>query len=177
MRQRILLAMSFVGLLVAACATPYQSDGITGGYEETKLEPGIWRVAYGGNGFTTRETVQTYFLYRCAELALEKGYDGFEILSNIRLIKRARPVRVAAAVSTPIFIPMYEGGGIKPGVYADIRLLKRPFTPAPPKIFDAAALKNTLEPLVQGQKCDDGNVCPHVHHYLYPDDAPAKPPG
>jgi hypothetical protein len=180
LRWKTLLALAF-GSLLAACATSYQPEGLTGGYHEEELEPGIWRVHYAGNGYTNYETVQTYFLYRCAELSLEKGYDGFEILSNIRLVEPRpvgrRPVRLAANGSTTIFVPSYSGGGFKPGLEADIRLLKQPFTPAPPKIFNAAALKNVLEPLVQGPKCRSGNVCPHVHHYLYPPDTNDKPAG
>jgi len=51
-------------------------------------------------------------------------------------------------------------------------LLKTPFETAPPKIFDAALLKAALDVYVRGTKCETnsrgGNVCPHVHDYLFP---------
>ena len=72
-----------------SCATPYQARGYLnvtdGGFSEQELESGLWRVRFEGNPDTTEETVQTFWLYRCAELALQKGFDGFAILSPIRL--------------------------------------------------------------------------------------------
>jgi hypothetical protein len=164
-----------LGLALAACATPYQSAGsgiAAGGYEDQQLEGEIWRVTFGGNGFTTRETAQTYWLYHCAEVAIEHGFDGFEILSNVQLSERAnRPIRLAA--STPIFIPTYHSNSNMPLLVGDIHLLKKPFDAAPPKIYDAAELKKTLEVYVAGDKCWRWNVCHHVHSYLQrtPDDS------
>jgi len=162
-------------LVVASCSTPYQSSGFTGGFDQKELEPGIWRIEFGGNGFTTAETVQTYWLYRVSQLTLEKGYEGFEILSNINLAGGPREANQLAA-GAPIFIPIYTGGvSNKPLITADVRMLKRPFEPKAPKVFDAAALKATLEPLVSGTKCDMGNVCAHVHRYLFPNEGAAAP--
>jgi len=68
-----------------------------------------------------------------------------------------------------IIVPVPVGrSGPQPDFSAEIRLLKRPFTPAPPRVFDAAALKTVLEPHVNGPKCKLGNVCPHPHDYLKP---------
>jgi len=159
-----------VAVAIAGCATQFQSSGLTGGYDEKQLEPMIWRVSYKGNGYTTQETVQTYWLFRAAQLTLEQGFDGFLILSNIRLVAPRSPQREVklAASSTPIFIPMYTGGPVyAPSLEGDIRMLKLPFPVVPGRIFIAAALKNELEPLVNGNKCDKGNVCPYVHHYLF----------
>jgi hypothetical protein len=63
-------------------------------------------------------------------------------------------VRLAASV--PIFIPMGPGADstMIHNTGADIRLLKAPPTPAPPRGFDAAALKARLDPLVNGPKCE-----------------------
>jgi len=146
------------------------------GYSEKQLEADIWRIEFGGNGFTTQETVQTYWLYRSAQLTLDKGYDGFEVISNT-LLSRAEPppIQIAAAAAHssyhPVYIPIYTGGdsGPKPTVVGDIRLLKAPIQPRPPKVFDATQLKSALEPYVNGNKCDMGNVCAHVHRYLMPD--------
>lgn len=162
-------------VLVTGCATGYHDSTITGGHSVKEMEPGIWRVSFAGNGFTTAETVQTYWLYRAAELTLEKGFDGFVILSNIQLVgvPSADPLLHLAKGGTFIYIP--AGPSVaKPFIEADIRLLKQPFEPAPPKQFDATALKTRLEVYVRGEKCG-ANVCPHVHHYLRPDEL--KPDG
>jgi hypothetical protein len=170
-RVRAVLVLFGMAVL-AACSTPYQSSGLTGGFDEKELEPGIWRLSFGGNGYTTAETVQTYWLYRASQLAIEKGYDGFELLSNVQLVgTESEGIQLAASV--PIFIPIYSGGiSNKPILAADVRLLKRPFEPKPPKVFDAATLKASLDPLVNGKKCDLGNVCAHVHRYLFSNQEP-----
>lgn len=169
MLKRILLSLFFVTLL-AGCASSYGSAGMTGGYTEKELEPGILRVVFGGNGYTNAETAQTFWLYRCAELALERGYDGFEILSPINLTSSTTGDSVEALLwqAQYVYVPMYMESSPKPTLQADIRLIKKPFEVAPPRVFDAAALKAELEVYVKGQKCDNGNVCPHVHRYLYP---------
>ena len=168
-----------IALGIAACSTPYQATFLSGGYSEKQLEADVWRVEFDGNGFTTQETVQTYWLYRSAQLTLDKGYDGFEIVSSTSLVLSEPPsIQIAAAAGGgahytyhPVYIPTYTGGdsGPKYTVIGDIRLLKAPIQAKPPKMFDAAQLKSTLDPYVNGKKCDMGNVCAHVHRYLIPE--------
>ena|SRR5690348_6043707 len=162
------LALTLASAL-AACATPYQpaSGHLGGGYEEKQIGGAVWRVEFAGNPDTTHETAQTYWLYRCAELTIEQGFDGFEILSRVRLLERTdHSVRLAA--STPLFVPMPGGAsGANNSLRGDIRLLKKPFDPAPGYIYDARALKQTLAKYVTGEKCSRGNVCPHLHSYIY----------
>lgn len=109
---RAYFLVAIFSLLLGGCATPYAhgSGGPWGGLEEQELESGVWRLRSHGNSHTTRETVQTYWLYRAAELTLEKGFDGFEILSSVPLsddFDRFRSIRVAA--NGIIFIPMPAG--------------------------------------------------------------------
>lgn len=79
----VLLAALSAGAL-AACetATPYQpvarGTAQSGGYAEIKLEDNRWRVTFQGNTETPRDTVETYLLYRAAELTLAQGFDWFE---------------------------------------------------------------------------------------------------
>src|ERR1700743_3420345 len=80
------LMMAAMAVSLAACATAYQQDSITGGFDAKELRPDVYRVSFQGNGFTTRETVQTYWLNRCAELGIEKGFAGFEILTDMRFV-------------------------------------------------------------------------------------------
>jgi hypothetical protein len=62
---------------VTACATPYQPKGFTGGYSQVQLDNTSVRVEFKGNGYTSRERVEAFVLYRCAELTIERGYDYF----------------------------------------------------------------------------------------------------
>lgn len=65
--------------LLAACATPglYQARDGESGYAETQLGATHWRVEFVGDDFTSRETVETYLLYRAAELTVESGHEWF----------------------------------------------------------------------------------------------------
>ena len=52
------------------------------GYSDTKLDEKIYRVNFKGNSITSRETVETYMMYRVAQLTHEEGYEYFKILSR-----------------------------------------------------------------------------------------------
>lgn len=84
-RPRLALALaSALALAACATATPYQPLGApgtnaSGGFAEQRIEGNRWRVLFAGNSLTSRERVETYLLFRAAELTLEQGYDGFTI--------------------------------------------------------------------------------------------------
>lgn len=74
--------------VLSACATPtpYQPNlavqpgrPAPGGFSELRIEPSRYRVSFAGNSLTSRETVESYLLYRAAELTVAQGYDGFAI--------------------------------------------------------------------------------------------------
>ncbi|MGJ3232164.1 MAG: CC0125/CC1285 family lipoprotein [Oceanicaulis sp.] len=69
---------------LAACAagpTPYQSaQSGAYGYNEQAIESDRYLVSFNGNSLTDRETVETFLLYRAAELTLERGYDHFTMV-------------------------------------------------------------------------------------------------
>jgi hypothetical protein len=71
-----LLVLAAVAVALTACATPYVQEGLVGGFDAKDL------------GHTSRETAQTYWLYRSAELALERDFTGFEILSDVPFVMR-----------------------------------------------------------------------------------------
>lgn len=77
--MRTLMFAAALGL-VAACstATPYQSaDRGAYGFQEQRIENNRVRITFRGNTLTDRETVETYLLYRAAEITLENGRDYF----------------------------------------------------------------------------------------------------
>ncbi|WP_444916803.1 CC0125/CC1285 family lipoprotein [Microbulbifer sp. JMSA003] len=174
MKLKSLMIFSLVAVL-AGCATPYQNSAgsFTGGHSVKHLEGDIYRVGFYGNGYTTKETVQTYWLYRCAEVAIENGFEGFEILSHITLTQ-SFDIEQFFAEENPYkkvqvyYIPMHTAP--KPEIVADIRLLNPPYEVNPPKVFNASELKAVLDPYVNAEKkCGSGNVCEHVHKYLHPE--------
>ncbi|HWA60395.1 MAG TPA: hypothetical protein VG939_03430 [Caulobacteraceae bacterium] len=75
-----LAVAALLGLTACATDTPYQPFGFHGaseGYSDRELSPGHWRVSFAGNELTGRDTVETYLLYRSAELTVAQGYDWF----------------------------------------------------------------------------------------------------
>ena len=157
-------------LTLAACVTGYNARGLTGGWEERQTKPDTWWVSYRGNGYTSRETVQTYFLFRAAELTLAQGYDGFELSRGTYLVESEQdfpPYRIAATTYVPIIIPSTGRAVEFPTTDGTITMLRGPVVFEKERVFDARKLKAALEPLVHGPKCDMGNICPHEHRYLY----------
>ena len=67
-------------LLMAGCATGYSAEGFMGGYEETQLNPNVYRVSFKGNAYTSMNRAADFTLLRSAELALENGYPYFVIV-------------------------------------------------------------------------------------------------
>jgi hypothetical protein len=98
------LMMAAMAAILASCATPYQQSGVIGGFDVKELRPDVYRVSFQGNGYTTRESVQVYWLYRCAELAVEKGFTGFEILSDMQFVMQRPPAddRIGAPLSSSV---------------------------------------------------------------------------
>ncbi len=109
---------------------------------------------------TSRDTAQTLWLYRAAELALEQGAAGFEIVASVEEDSSGE-LRLSGRGEGLVV----ERG--KPTFVAEIRLLASPVSSAPPRVFEARSLKAALEPYVGGEhRCDGGNVCPHIKDYL-----------
>ena len=83
MKRLIIAAAAALTLAACGTATPYQplarGSAVSGGYSEVQVEPNRFRVTFSGNSLTSRETVETYLLYRSAELTLAQGYDWFAL--------------------------------------------------------------------------------------------------
>lgn len=69
-------------LFFSSCATSYQPVGFSGGYSDVQLDRNTFKVSFSGNGYTGRSRVESYLLYRCAELTAQQGYDYFVILDG-----------------------------------------------------------------------------------------------
>jgi hypothetical protein len=77
--MRALLIAATLSLLGAcATATPYQAASSNHyGFQEQQVESNRVRITFRGNTLTDRDTVETYLLYRAAEVTLEHGKDYF----------------------------------------------------------------------------------------------------
>jgi len=84
MRMLLTMASVMAALVLSACTTPtaYQSAEDGYGFSEKKLENDHYRVEFRGNALTDREIVETYLLYRAAELTLETGNDYFVVVEQ-----------------------------------------------------------------------------------------------
>jgi hypothetical protein len=86
---RAIVAAALGAALLGACttATPYQplgarGTGASGGFSDVRVAANRYRVTFAGNSLTSRQRVETYLLYRAAELTVERGYDGFVIVDR-----------------------------------------------------------------------------------------------
>jgi hypothetical protein len=77
--------------MLSGCgATPYQSEGIFGGYSDWALEDeNTFSVMYSGNGDLNLMVAREYALLRCAVLTKEKGFEYFEILEQSQKLNKA----------------------------------------------------------------------------------------
>lgn len=88
MRIAALAAAVACGLALAGCetATPFQplqrGTAISGGYSDQQIEDNRFQITFEGNSATPRATVETYLLYRAAQVTVEHGFDWFEMVSR-----------------------------------------------------------------------------------------------
>src|SRR5258705_5923006 len=110
---RLAVALTAVALL-GGCATPYQAVSFGGGYREREVGPNRWYVEFFGNGRTTLDTVTAYWLYRCADLTSQKGFDYFVLVSKTPPPEaRFDALRAAREREEDRqFIPLESGAGV-----------------------------------------------------------------
>ena len=90
MKRPAIVIAALLAPLVMLCActtaTPYQplasGTPVSGGYADQMLDDTHFRVSFRGNDLTSREQVETYLLYRAAELTAAKGFDWFEMIDR-----------------------------------------------------------------------------------------------
>jgi hypothetical protein len=76
------------GLSACATPTPYQpyraemAGGVHGGYSDIRVAPDRFIVRFHGNSLTPRDQVESYMLYRAAEVTVQNGYDWFLIVDR-----------------------------------------------------------------------------------------------
>jgi len=73
-----------VCVLLTACATTYQPYSYFGGggYKDLQLSENSFKVTFEGNGYTSKTEATDKALWRAADLALEKGFKYFVLVSQ-----------------------------------------------------------------------------------------------
>jgi hypothetical protein len=69
-------------VVLAGCATPYQSKGFEGGYSESQLSENVFRVYFRGNAKTSAERAEDFTLLRSGEIAQDHGFQYFVIVDE-----------------------------------------------------------------------------------------------
>ncbi|MDA0814072.1 MAG: hypothetical protein O3C21_16990 [Verrucomicrobia bacterium] len=80
MRRKYLQHSMVAGFLfLVSCATPYQSHGLLGGFEETQLASDAYRISFDANGYTGKGRAYDFALLRCAQLGESRGFRYFTL--------------------------------------------------------------------------------------------------
>lgn len=180
--MRLIGAINFCSLTIAiilmtGCAntnTKYQpKNWYHDGYSEEKISDSIYKVSFLGR-LTDFLTIQTYWLLRASDLAIENGYDGFQITpvqfdstGNTSASHRANCPDLDIVCTQYIYSPYWKEAT------GEIHLLKGSIKPIPKTVFNAHLLKASIENVI---KNDCGNpdslllptsrICPHNKSYL-----------
>lgn len=163
--RMIMLALA-AGLLTAcASATPYQEATDTRyGFQEQRIEANRVRITFRGNNLTDRNTVETYLLYRAAEVTLAAGHDYF-IVANRDVERETRLQSVGPNTSRFAFdywyfsprrgwSPWYDPFWAEPASYrevtryeatAEIAMFDGPKPQNDPNAFDAREVQANLQ--------------------------------
>lgn len=81
-RTAHLFLLMILTAAICGCATPYQPDGVGGGYSESRIDPRTVSVSFTGNRFTPSTEIETDLLFRCAEITHQSGFDYFVLLDS-----------------------------------------------------------------------------------------------
>lgn len=139
--MRRLFSSLAAGLLLSACATPYQSSGMTGGHAEAKGPGNLRMIGFGANGYTSSEVTQQYALYRAAEVAQSLNKPFFIMYDSL----------TSAALERPSAMPRVGMALGKPQAVAFVLLLDAPR----PGVHDTRATLDDLAPLIASGKLDN----------------------
>ncbi len=154
-----------VCLALAACTTPYGPKGLAGGYSETKLAENVYTVSFNGNGNTSGDTVWNYWIYRCAELTLEKGYSAFAVVRTDKSADAGHGMRTAGwaggqDADAPVLLPV-KGGGAPIYIYtpgytittysanARVTMYREPYPASAGPLLKAQSVIDSLKPFIE----------------------------
>lgn len=106
-------ALVAIALVLSGCASvgtyQPQSADRPDGYADRRLDDTHWRVEFVGDASTSQERVESYLLYRAAEITIDNGFDWFlpaehALEEETEVIVEAR----AAPALSPVWRPMWR---------------------------------------------------------------------
>jgi len=147
---------------LAGCATPYMRHGFIGGYSQKKLGEATYLVKFDGNGYSSKDRVWYFWIYRCAELTRQHGYEMFALLGPEAAGAEPAAVRKRWEASSPAMVepaqsagaagyPYYEApGGLVTTYHASgtIQMLHAPVAEDQALVLSASAIIEALKPYV-----------------------------
>ncbi|XBQ15424.1 MAG: hypothetical protein ABL308_10700 [Oceanicaulis sp.] len=162
MSRFALLPAAALAAALAACAptqTTYgplagSSAGI--GYDQIRIEDDRWRVSFAGGGGASRDEVERLALRRAAELALQNGYEWFEVVDRRFDAEGSdrSPVRVGGTVGRSWGSGGFGGTGVGIGVslspgqqrreIVSLEIIAGAGEPRPEGAYDAAAVARPI---------------------------------
>lgn len=105
------ITMTSLLSLFSSCATEYKKMGKYGGYEDKKLDVGLYEVTYQGNTKISDEKIHHYFLRRSAEVTKENQFQYFKILDSKETTQFTTvPSEGAPATKARVTVYSYSGG-------------------------------------------------------------------
>lgn len=174
--QCAILSCLALGALVGCSTTPYGPRGLAGGYVETRVADDTYVVAFHGNGKTSGDMVWRYWIYRCAELTRQRGYELFTLapdkaaalptgdglaLMTLEAAQGDSPAPAdmfkggsGGAGSHSVYIPSYAGGGgtiTSWHASATIRMFRNASEAGATYALRAGAIIEILKPYVASQ--------------------------
>jgi hypothetical protein len=169
MRPSLRLSLVLMAvILLCACSTPYQRDGFRGGHSDLLLDSNTYRVSFRGNGYTSSDKVETYLLYRCAELTVNKGFDYFVIIDRNAEARQSLYTTSGTFSSSTSFSgnAAYTSGSYSPGVTIPITrhratVMIKTFKGVKPDMsgaFTAKELRDNLRSQVSGLDADSTEI-------------------
>lgn len=140
--MRKLLA-AFVALVLAGCATPYQSGtySFTGGFYQSPEVGHLEKIAFSGNGFISPQKIEQYTLYRCAEVAKSKNKSHFMLYGSL----------IEASVGKSADRPTVGSVGGKPTGFAFVLFLDT----VEPGSKETDVVLKELEPVIKASQPAD----------------------
>jgi hypothetical protein len=69
-------------LMIAGCATRYQPNGLTGGFQELKVSDNTYRITVQGNGYTSTNRAEEIALLRASDLTIQDGFERFIVVGG-----------------------------------------------------------------------------------------------
>jgi hypothetical protein len=175
---------------LAACATPYQESGLSGGVRAATLGGDSYRIEAHLNAYSSQSTVQDYLLLRAAETAQQQGAVGFIILGAQDTSQSGTVVlpgqsttnayaygagNYAYGQSTTTYSPSQAYHVVRPGGMMMIQLVRAPI-PQSLQYFNAGEIVTAIGPRV-GHSAAASPSPLYTPTAPTPTPAPVYPPG